>query len=113
MEIHTRIAAVARTRGLTAAEVARRLRLYRSNLSAMDAGRRPVSLRTLARLSELLGCSPVDLLEVTFGPNTTVFRRSELNRKLEERDLAVPDGLEKGWVHTALLAWQRHYGTLK
>ena len=100
---------MARQRGTTAAELARRLGLYRSNLSAMDAGTRAVSLRTLGRLAQALGCAPGDLLEVTWGSGTAVFRRHALNRRLEERDLGVPDGVERGWVHAGLLAWQRHY----
>jgi len=111
MQIRTRIAAVARSRGLTAAEIARRLGGYRSNLSAMDAGRRAVSFRMLARLSRLLDCSPADLLEVSWGPKTPVFRQSRLNRRLKQQDLGTPDGLEKGWVHAVLLGWQRHYRT--
>ena len=109
MDIRTRITAVARARGLTAAEVARRLGGYRSNLSAMDAGTRSVSLRALARIAQILDCSPGDLLEAGGAAQTSVFRQSRLNRRLEARERAHPDGTEKGWVHTTLLAWQRHY----
>lgn len=100
---------MARERGLTAAEVARRLGLYRSNLSAMDAGARSVSLRALARVARMLACSPGDLLEVTWGTDAPVFRQPALNRRLEEREADAADGSERGWVHAALLAWQRHY----
>ena len=109
MSLRTRIRAVARSRGMTAADVARRLHLYRSNLSAMDAGTRPVSLRLLARLARVLACSPGDLLEESPGAVTRVFRQASLNRALEARDRLLSDGLERGWVHTVLLAWQRHY----
>ena len=100
---------MAHARGLTAAEVARRLGWYRSNLSGMDAGRRSISLRTLARLSRLLGCSPGDLLEISCWPERPVFPRAQLNERLRERDRRNTDGLEKGWVHAVQLAWVRHY----
>ena len=110
MRIRTRIAAMARARGLTAAEVARRLGWYRSNVSAMDAGHRSVSVRALARLSQVLGCGPADLLEMIGDREPPVFPRSALNQRLRKRDEGTPDGLEKAWVHTTTLAWQRHYG---
>ena len=109
MRIRTCIGRVAHERGMTAAEVARRLRLYRSNLSAMDAGRRSVSLRALGRIADVLGCSPSELLERDSSAEHPMFRPSRLNARLAERDAALVDGAERTWVHTVLLAWQRHY----
>jgi transcriptional regulator with XRE-family HTH domain len=109
MRIRTRIGQEAKVRGLTSAEVARRLGWHRSNLSAMDAGARSVSLRALARVAEVLGCSPGDLLEAERGGARSAFRDRRLNQRLHERDVATPDGSEKGWVHAAQLAWRRHY----
>ena len=109
MPIRTRITQMARERGTTASEVARRLRLYRSNLSAMDAGRRSVSLRTLDRIAACLGCSPGELLALDEGARRPVFGRSELNARLAARDARLTDGTERTWVHVVLLAWQRHY----
>ena len=113
MRVRTRITLEARARGVTAAELARRLGWYRSNLSAMDAGRRAVSMRVLVRLSEALGCSPGDLLEVSRVPDAPLFRHKRLNARLAERDLGTPDGAEKAWVHAAQFAWRRHYGLRK
>gem|GEM_PF-2376034 len=114
MEIRTRIKRVAKARGLTAAEVARKLGGYRSNLSALDAGRRSISLKMLARLCEILSCSPGDLLEGTWvAEDFPLFRKAALNRKLSEREMTTVEGAEKGWVHAALLAWQRHHLSLK
>lgn len=109
MNIRTRIGAEARARGLTAAEVARRLGWYRSNLSAMDAGRRAVSLKALGRAAELLACSPGDLLEAAGESVGPVFRSAQETTRLRERDLGTPDGADRSWVHAAQLAWRRHY----
>ena len=98
---------------MTAAEVARRLKLYRSNISAMDAGRRPVSLKILARVGKLIGCSPADLIDVAWTRERPLFRSRALNLWLKERDLGTPDGSEKGWGHGAMFAWQRHYRSIR
>ncbi len=98
---------------MTAAEIARQLGFYRSNFSAMDAGKRPVSVKTLARVGKVLGCSIGDLIEVHWEPEGPVFRNRLLQRRMEERDYGAPDGLERGWVHAVLLAWQRHGGFRK
>lgn len=37
-----------------------------------------------------------------------MFRSSRLNARLAERDAALIDGTDRTWVHTMLLAWQRH-----
>jgi len=98
---------------MTAAEVARRVGWYRSNLSAMDAGARGVSLAGLVKVAEVLACSPGDLLDVTRGAEAPLFRDPKLMARLRERDLGAPDGTEKGWVHAAQLAWRRHYGSAR
>jgi len=97
---------------VTAAEVARRLGLYRSNLSAMDAGRRSASLRLLGRIARSLACSPGELLEPQGEAESPVFRDPALNSRLETVDAELIDGTECGWVHTVMLAWQRHYRSL-
>ncbi len=109
MRIQTCITRVARERGLTAADVARRLRLYRSNLSAADAGRRSMSLNALGRIADFLGCSPGELVERVQPRVENLFRRPALNARLAKRDAALADGAERTWVHVVLLAWQRHY----
>lgn len=113
MRIRTRITTEARARGFTAAELARRLGGYRSNLSAMDAGRRAVSIRTLARIAQVLGCSPAELLDASPGAQRPLFRQQRLNAQLLARDLGASHGTEKGWVHQAQLAWRRHYGSAR
>lgn len=109
MKIRTRITEEARARGFNARELARRLGWYPSNISLMDSGRRSVSLRALARAAEVLGCSPADLLRVDQTVEGSLFRKRSLNERLRDRDLGSRDGSEKDWVHTAQLAWGRHY----
>ena len=108
MTIRTRIQAEARARGFTVAELARRLGWYRSNLSAMDAGRRAISLRALSRVADMLGCSTGELMESS-RPDVRVFRAARVNARVLEWDRRGVDGLDKSWVSTAQLAWIRHY----
>ena len=75
----------------------------------MDAGTRTVSIRKLAQASQVLGCSPGDLLEVSWGQDAAVFGELAIRQRLQARDIGTPDGSEKGWTHAVLLAWQRHY----
>ena len=109
MTTRTRITAVARARGSTAAAVARRLGLYPSNISAMDAGTRAVSLRALARIAQVLDCGVADLIETDRGTNQPLFQQRGLSDRLRARELAVVEGAERGWMHSVMLAWQRHY----
>lgn len=113
MTVQTRIKEACKERGWTVKEVARRLGLYSSNLSAMDAGTRSVSLRLLSRIAEFLDCSLGDLLEVAWGAKRDPFGQSDLALQLKMRDLGTPDGLERQWVHNTLLSWQRHYQTAR
>jgi len=67
-------------------------------------------LKTLSRIGQLLGCGLGDLLETTWGGDRPVYRDRALAKKLAERDEGTPDGVERGWVHAVMLAWQRHAG---
>ena len=105
--IRTRIAEMAHARGLTVRELARRLQLYPSNLSLADAAKRRPSLRLLARLAAALDCNPGELLTAVSPAEPPLFRRAALNAALDAL-AQIPDGTERGWTHTVLLAWQRH-----
>ena len=94
---------------MTAAEIARRLGLHRSNLSAADAGRRAISLRALGRIADILACSPGELMERAEAAGRPVFRHARLNTRLAARDAGLADGTERAWVHAVALVWQRHY----
>ena len=108
MPLHTRITDMAHERGMNAAEISRRAGLFRSNISSMDAGKRSVSLQLLERVAESLGLSPIDLLDQKLDL-TPVFKRQKIMKRLLDLDRAGADGLEKGWVHNVMLAWQNHY----
>ncbi len=107
MRIRTRIKIEARARGFTVAELARRLGWYRSNLSAMDAGRRTISMHALSRVAALLGCSLGELMDSS--PEIRLFRDARVNARVLEWDRRAVDGLDKSWVSTVQLAWIRHY----
>lgn len=109
MRIRTRIGRVARERGTSAAEVARQLKWYRSNVSAMDAGRRAISLKALGRVADALGCAPGELLEEGETADRPVFRQARLNARLAARQMRLADGADRSWVHAVLLAWRQHY----
>jgi DNA-binding Xre family transcriptional regulator len=94
---------------MTAAEIARRLGLHRSNLSAADAGRRALSLKALSRIADVLACTPGELVERAEAAAHPVFRPARVNARLAARDAALADGAERAWVHAVALAWQRHY----
>lgn len=113
MPLRTRIAPVARERGMSAAELARRLGLYRSNISLMDAGKRTVSLRLLSRIAELVGCSPLDLIQWVPENQKAVFRSKTAWQKLLRRDFEAEAESEKTWVHTVTRAWRKHYGAAR
>lgn len=108
--VRTRITQAARQRGFTAREVARAVQLYPSNLSAMDAGRRPVSLRTVARIARWLRCSVGDLVEGPWDPEHPAYRRLALRQRVAVLEEQALEGADRTWVHAALLAWQRHAG---
>ena len=108
MSLCTRITNIAHERGTNAAELSRKLHLFRSNISLMDAGKRSVSLQLLERVAMFLGCSPVDLLERQTVSSQVFNNKKKMNRILE-LDRRAPDGSEKAWVHANILAWQNHY----
>lgn len=113
MRIHTNITKTARERGFNAAEVSRRLGWYRSNVSAMDAGKRSVSLKALAEIAALLDLSPADLLETAPPAHAALFRKKQLMEKLQKKDFGMHDGTKREWVHAVMLAWQHHHQTGK
>ncbi len=74
-------------RGLTCAELAKRIGCTRPYLSAVENGRYPVSSKILRKLSQALNVTP-DFFVATDEPNledTETLTRDMLNRKMAER----------------------------
>ena len=86
-------------RGLTCAELAKRIGCTRPYLSAVENGRYPVSSKILRKLSQALNVTP-DFFIATDEPNledTETLTREMLNRKMAERSReAVTVGARAG-----------------
>lgn len=93
---------------LSKTEVAKKLGFYLSNLSAMDSGRRAISLKRLAKIAAFLHCSIGDLI-VNSGGEKKIFREEVLNDLLERIEASQEDGTDKSWVPKVMLAQKRHY----
>jgi len=109
MRYRTRITQIAHERGWTASEVARRVGFYRSNISAMDSGNRPVSIKALTKIAALLGVSTGELMERISSNDQNPFKQARHARTLHNRDMGTQNGAQKAWVNANMLAWQRHY----
>lgn len=101
-----RIKEVAYERGFTLKDIAEKLHIHLSNLSAIASGRRGVSLSVLESLSRILDCSIDELLNVD---NPAVFKDKRLQRFLEEREKGAIDGQDKTWVDRLMLLRNAHY----
>lgn len=102
----------AREQGMKLGDVARKLRMPLSNLSAIASGSRSVSLRCLAKIAGVLGCAVPEL----FGersPGFQAFENVDLNRKIREMEERNYMGRDKQWVHRVMLAWRVHYGRVR
>ena len=102
-----RIKEYAYEQGMRLGDVARKLRMPFSNLSAIAAGRRNVSIRLLGRIAGLLNCSISELFEEE--GRKPVFRSERLDQALLEIEEANPFGIEKGWIHRLTLTQQKHF----
>jgi len=94
--------------GMRLGDVARKLRMPLSNLSAVASGRRSVSLRLLNRIAGILGCSVPELFEKK--KSVGVFKDPELNKRIFLLEHANYLGRDKTWVHHLMLAQRTHYG---
>jgi transcriptional regulator with XRE-family HTH domain len=89
------------TRGLSQAEVARRIGISPSALSQVERGVRGLSAESLIRIWEVLG--------VPFGPEDTLQRGYRISRRGGHREVTLPPGIEGRQVlddPTAGRSWQ-------
>jgi transcriptional regulator with XRE-family HTH domain len=94
-------------------DVARKLRMPLSNLSAVASGRRSVSLGLLSRIARILGCTIPELFEETGTGQPSAFKSDPLGRAVRQIEEANPLGIEKGWTHRLALAWERHFKAVR
>lgn len=107
-----RIKQYAHEQGMKLGELARRLRMPLSNLSAISSGRRSVSVRLLSRIAGLLSCGVSELFEDDPGPDS-VLKKGPLAQALREIEAANPLGIEKGWTHRLSLIRERHFKSVR
>ena len=98
---------VAKERGVTLSGLARRLGIYRSNMSAIASGARGVSLRVLRKISRILDCSIDELLSPQERPR--VFKDKAARFLLTDIENNNHDGMDKAWVGRVMLAHKAHY----
>jgi len=106
-----RIKEAARERGITLSGIARRLRIPRSNMSAIASGARGVSLKVLYEISLILDCGIDELM--LQEDEQAVFRDKRAERALEAVERSNFDGIDKTWVNRVMLAQKAHYRAAK
>ena len=105
-----RIKDIAKERGMTLSEVAGKLGIPRSNMSAIASGSRGISLKLLYRISNILDCGIEDL----FLPkeDQPIFKDKKTQALLNAVEDQNYDGIDKTWVDHIMLAQKTHYGSI-
>jgi transcriptional regulator with XRE-family HTH domain len=103
-----RIKEYAHEQGVRLGEIAGKLRIPLSNLSAINSGSRSVSLRLLGRIAKLLNCRVADLMDEP--EDSLAFGSPGLDRTITQIEDENPLGTDKAWVHRVMLARRGHYG---
>ena len=106
-----RIKQYAYEQGMRLGDVARKLRMPLSNLSAVASGRRSISLGLLQRIADVLSCAVPDLFDEREIPR--VFKDIELNRRISQIEQANYMGCDKGWTHRLTFSQQKHFQTVR
>ena len=107
-----RIKQYAYEQGMKLGDVARKLHMPLSNLSAIASGRRSVSVPFLSKIAGLLHCRVSELFdEESMEP--AAYRRADLNRAILRVESENYFGREKGWTHRLMLAQRRHYSQVR
>jgi transcriptional regulator with XRE-family HTH domain len=102
----------AREQGMRLGELARKLRMPLSNLSAISSGRRGVSVRLLSRIADFLGCGVSELFEEE-APGFAVYRSAGSNQEILRIEMENYIGCEKGWTHRLTFSQQKHFKTVR
>ncbi|MFH0984150.1 MAG: helix-turn-helix domain-containing protein [Candidatus Omnitrophota bacterium] len=102
-----RIKQYAKEQGMKLGDVAQKLRMPLSNLSAVASGRRSVSLRLLNKIASVLNCSVPELFEVEKAKDA--FKDTELNDRVSQIELENFTGCDKGWIHRLTFDQQKHF----
>jgi len=110
MKRRFRIKDIAKERGMTLSEVAKKLGIPRSNMSAIASGSRGVSLEALYRISGILDCGIEELFSPK--PDQPVFKDKKTQVLLKMVEDQNYDGIDKTWVDNIMLAQKTHYGSI-
>lgn len=82
--VPNRIREAREIRGLTQAELARRLGIAQTVLRRLETGERPLNTRMLGRISAMLCCNPRELLAAVDAPRTPLTPNESLPSKDEK-----------------------------
>lgn len=102
----------AHEQGMRLGDLARKLRMPLSNLSAIASGRRSVSISLLSRIAKLLNCCVSELFEEK-SIATEIYQDEDSNREVLRIAEENYPGIEKGWVHRVMLAHHNHYRNVR
>ena len=108
MKRRLRVKEIAKERGMTLSEIAKKLKIQRSNMSAIASGRRGASLEVLHRISNILDCGIEELFLSEGG--SAVYKDAKLQRLLKMIEDQNYDGIDKTWVDRIMLTQKTHYG---
>jgi DNA-binding Xre family transcriptional regulator len=107
MKENLRIKDAAKERGITLNMLAGALGIHRCNMSAIAAGARGLSLKTLKAISSILDCGLDEL--VYTGINEAVFKDKKTQSLLDNIERRNYDGIDKTWVNSLMSAQRAHY----
>ena len=98
-------------RGMRLGDVARKLRMPLSNLSAIASGRRSVSIGLLSRIAGILNCSVAELFESEKVGGA--FKDPGINRIIQQLESENYLGQDKGWTHRLTFTQQKHFNMVR
>ena len=102
-----KIKEAAKERGLTLVNIAKKLGIYRSNMSAIASGARGASLKMLNKVCRILDISLDELVKAE--ERHFIFNTGKLEAALDNIEKSNYDGIDKSWVDRVMLAQKAHY----